>query len=68
MKVQSNRTEYVKIEKSKLAVFWSFLGLILAMFLTSRSYDFDAIARAGALLGVERLQNFMNNHMKFEKF
>ena len=32
-----------------LAIF----GVILAMFLESQSYDFDAIAHAGASLGVE---------------
>ena len=32
-----------------------FFGLILAMFLTSQSYDFDAFAHAAAPLGVEWL-------------
>ena len=45
------------------------LGLILAMLLTYQSYDFDAIAHAGAPLGVERLENFMEMSMdKFEIF
>ena len=43
-------TVFEKIEKSrKMAVFWP----LLAMFLTSRPYDFDAFAHAGAPLGVE---------------
>ena len=43
-------TVFEKIEKSrKMADF----GLILAMFLTFQSYDFDAFAHAGAPLGVE---------------
>ena len=47
-------TVFEKIEKSrKMAVFWPFFGLILAMFLTSKPYDFDAFAHAGAPLGVE---------------
>ena len=41
---------FEKIEKkSKMTVF----GLILAMLLRSRSYNFDAIAHAGAHLSVE---------------
>ena len=50
------------LRKSKKVEKWLFLAifrLILAMFLTSQSYDFDAFAHAGALLGVERVQNFM---------
>ena len=48
------RRVFEKIEKSrKMAAFWLFFGLILAMLLTSQSYDFDAFAHAGALLGVE---------------
>ena len=40
---------FEKIEKSrKMAIF----ELILAMFLTSQSYDFDASAHTGAPLGV----------------
>ena len=47
-------TVFEKIEKSrKMAVFLAIFGLILAMFLTSRPYDFDAFAQAGAPLGVE---------------
>ena len=38
---------FEKIEK------WLFFGLILAMFLTSQSYDFDTFAHAGAPLGVD---------------
>ena len=34
-------------------------GLILAMFLTSQPYDFDAIAHMGLLYDVERLENFV---------
>ena len=33
--------------------FLAIFGLILAMFLTSQPYDFDAFAHAGAPLGVE---------------
>ena len=55
--VQIVRTLFEKIEISrKMAAFGLFLatfGLILAMFLTSQPYDFDAFARAGAPLGVE---------------
>ena len=36
---------FEKIEKSKNDCFLAILGLILAMFLTSQPYDFDAIAR-----------------------
>ena len=47
-------TIIAKIEKSrKMAVFLAFLGLILAMFLTFQSYDFDVIAHTGTPLGVE---------------
>ena len=50
-------TVFGKIEKSrKTAAFGRILaifGLILAMFLTFQSYDFDAFAHAGAPLGVE---------------
>ena len=43
-----------KIEKNlKLAVFLAIFGLILAVFLTSQSYHFDAFARAAPPLGVE---------------
>ena len=45
---------FEKIEKkSKNGCFLAIFGLILAMFLTSRPYDFDAFAHAGAPLGVE---------------
>ena len=40
-------------KKSKKDCFLAIFGLILAMFLTSPSYDFDAFARAGAPLCVE---------------
>ena len=47
-------TVFEKSEKSrKMAVFLAIFGLILAMFLTSQPYDFDAFAHAGAPLGVE---------------
>ena len=42
-------------EKSKNGCFLAIFGLILAMFLTSQPYDFDAFAHAGAPLGVEWL-------------
>ena len=47
-------TVFEKIEKkSKNEYFMAIFGLILTMFLTSQSYDFDAFAHAGAPLGVE---------------
>ena len=47
-------TVFEKIEKnSKNGCFLAIFGLILAMFLTSQPYDFDAIAHAGVPLGVE---------------
>ena len=42
-------------KKSKNGCFLAIFGLILAIFLTSQPYDFDAIAHAGAPLGVEGL-------------
>ena len=43
--------------------------LILAMFLTFQSYDFDVFAHAVAPLGVEWLLKFMKNAWPvFEKF
>ena len=42
-------------KKSKNCCFLAIFGLILAMFLTSQPYDFDAFAHAGAPLGVEWL-------------
>ena len=42
-------------KKSKTGCFSAIFGLILAMFLTTQSYDFDAIAHAGAPLSVEWL-------------
>ena len=44
-----------KRKKSKNGCFLAIFGLILAMFLTSQPYDFDAFAHAGAPLGVEWL-------------
>ena len=56
-------------KKSKNGCFLAIFGLILAMFLTSQPYDFDAIAHAGAPLGVEWLQNFVKIVWTvFEKF
>ena len=46
---------WVNRKKSKNGCFLAIFGLILAMFLTSQPYDFDAFAHAGAPLGVERL-------------
>ena len=50
-------TVFEKIEKSrKMTVFGLILvifGLILAMFLTFQSHDFDAFAHAGVPLGVQ---------------
>ena len=40
-------------QMSKNVCFLAIFGLVLAMFLTSQSYDSDAIAHAGAPLGVE---------------
>ena len=48
---RSNRME--SLRKSKNGCFLAIFGLILAMFLTSQSYDFDTFAHAGAPLGVE---------------
>ena len=46
--VQIVWTVFEKIEKkSKKGCFLANFGLILAMFLTSQSYDFDAIAHIG---------------------
>ena len=42
-------------KKSKIGCFLVIFGLILAMFLTTQSYDFNAIAHAWAPLGVEWL-------------
>ena len=42
-------------KKSENDCFSAIFGLILAMFLTTQSYNFDAIAHAGAPLGVEWL-------------
>ena len=42
-------------KKSKNDCFLAIFGLILAMFLISQPYDFDAFAHAGAPLGVEWL-------------
>ena len=40
-------------KKSKNGCFLAIFGLILAMFLTSQQYDFDANAHIGLLYGVE---------------
>ena len=49
-------TVFEKIEKkSKNECFLVIFGLILAMFLTSQPYDFDAIAYIGLYYDVERL-------------
>ena len=67
-------TVFAKIGKSrKMAVFGLILaifGLILAMFLTFQSLDFDAIAQAGAPLGVEGLCKISGKSYGqfFEKF
>ena len=54
IKVLSNRKEYLrKSKKSKIGRFLHLFGLILAMFLTSQLYDFDAIAHIGPYYGVE---------------
>ena len=43
-----------KVEKWRFSgFFFAIFGLILAMFLTFQSYDFDAFEHAGAPLGVE---------------
>ena len=42
-------------KKSKHGCFLAIFGLILAMFLTFQSYDYDPIAHAGAPLGVKGL-------------
>ena len=48
--VQMIWTVFAKIEKSrKMAVCLAIFGLILAMFLTFQSYDFDASAHANFL-------------------
>ena len=44
-----------KRKKSKNGCFLAIFGLILATFLTSQPYDFDAFAHVGAPLGVEWL-------------
>ena len=52
-----------------MAVFLAIFGLILAMFLKSNLYDFDAFAHAGALECRMTVQNFMKNVWTvFEKF
>ena len=52
----TNKFRSNRMKKSKKVQKWQFFGhfgLILAMFLRSQSYDIDAIAHAGAPLGVE---------------
>ena len=58
-KFHSNRMDsfWENRKKSKNRCFLAIFGLILAMFLTSQPYDFDAFAHAGAPLGVEWLCN-----------
>ena len=55
--VRSVWTVFEKFEKSRkmavLGLFLAIFGLILAMFLTFQSYEFDAFEHAGAPLGVE---------------
>ena len=47
-------TVFEKIEnKSENGCFLTIFGLILVMFLTFQSFDFDPFAHAGASLGVE---------------
>ena len=49
------KTVFEKIEKkSKNECFFAIFGLILAMFLTSQPYDFDAIEHIGLYYDVER--------------
>ena len=50
-KFRSNRMD--SFCKNKKVEKWPFFGLILAMFLTFQSCDFDAFVHAGASLGVE---------------
>ena len=51
-KFRSNRMDsFCENQKSRKWLFLATFGLILAMFLTSQSYDFDAFAHAGAPLG-----------------
>ena len=45
-------TVFEKIKKVEKWLFLAIFGLILAMFLTSQSYDFDVIAHAEAPSGV----------------
>ena len=40
-------TVFAKIKKSRKTAFLAIFGLILAMFLTSQPYDFDASAHIG---------------------
>ena len=47
------------VRKSKNGCFLAIFMLILAMFLTFQSYDFDAFAHAGAPLGVEILRKIL---------
>ena len=51
-KFRSNRMNSFR-KKSRKWLFFGHFGLILAMCLTSQSYDFDAFAHAGAPLGVQ---------------
>ena len=53
MKVLSNRKKSICENQKSPNRFLVIFGLILALLLRSQSYDFDAIAHAGALSGVE---------------
>ena len=47
-------TVFVEIEKkAQNGCFFGHFGLILAMFITTQSYDFDIFAHAGAPSGAE---------------
>ena len=52
--VRTVRPVFEKNEKKSKMAFLVIFVLFLAMFLRSQSYDFDAIAHAGAPLGVEK--------------
>ena len=70
-KFRSNRMDsfWENRKKSKNGCFFTIFGLILTMFLTFQSYDFDAFAHAEAPLSVEWLHVFMKIVWTvFEKF
>ena len=64
------RIVWSNFKKSKNGSFLAIFGRTFAMFLTSQSYDFDAIAHAGAPLGVEWLCKIFMKIVStvFEKF